>query len=238
MKNLNDVSKVVLLCALFVFIGCGGDKDGVWNPFLSNGGTGVRGLDTPDQILSNPYVEDALDEASDEGVNITPEKGVDPPVIIGTYNLTGEAHHPIFGWIPLATGTWRWSNQTSNNKIDTDYDQGFQTGGGAEGEIIRGTGSRFTVYSVLYIDDTDNGGCRERAVALIDGEQNNNGNISANYIITPAQDPLCHSTTVGRLELTLTGAAKITFKKEGGALLMKMLENALKLPVKQKSTFE
>ena len=36
---------------------------------MSSDGTGVRGLDTPDHILTNPFVEEALDKASDKGVN-------------------------------------------------------------------------------------------------------------------------------------------------------------------------
>ena len=224
---------VLALWIIVGLVGCGGDNDGGWSPFLSSDGTGVRGLDTPDQILTNPYVEDALDEASDVGVNITPEKGVNPPVISGTYGLTGEAHHPFFGWQPLAPGTWKWSNQTSDNHIDTEYDQmGMQTGFGG-GEIIRGTGNRFTVYSILEIDDTNEGGCKERVIALIDGEQDNNGDVSAVYIVTPAQDPVCHGITVGRMELTLTGAAQAAVKEGDGAFLMKILKDALELPTSQ-----
>jgi hypothetical protein len=208
----------MVLCALLGFAGCH-KKDPV-----STDGTGVQGLDTPDQILSNPYVRDALDAASDEGVNITPEKGVKPPVISGTYDFTGQVHVQGYpGWHTLTPGTWKWSNQTSDNKIDTDYDQGMQTGGGVKGEIIRGTGNRFTVYSVLDISDEY---CDERAIALIDGEQEDNGNIRANYIITPAADPVCHAPTIGYLELTLTGAAKAAVNESGGAFLMMILKDA------------
>jgi len=232
-----NVLKVFLcflaLCVLLGFVGCNSNKEGGWSPFLSSEGTGVRGLDTPDQILSNPYVENALNVAADEGVDITPEKGVNPPVISGTYDLSGQACVPGYsGWYTLAPGTWRWYNQTADNHIDTEYDQiGMQTGSGG-GEIIRGDGNSFTVYSVLNINDVDIGGCEERAVAIVDGEQDGNGDVSAVYIVTPAQDPVCHATTVGRMELTLTGAAKVAVKEGGGAYLMMMLKDSLQSPVK------
>ncbi|MCK5125538.1 MAG: hypothetical protein KAR42_04720 [candidate division Zixibacteria bacterium] len=220
--NRNCTTLCFLTAILFAvaLIGCSGDKENGWSSFLSSDGTGVRGLDTPDQILSNPYVKDALDEASDKGVNISPEKGVNPPVISGTYDLAGEAcvpgHH---GWYPLS-GIWKWSNQTSDNHIDTYYEVGAQEGFGTEGEIIRGTGNRFTVYSVLDISDSF---CSERGIMLFDGTQDNNGNVSGVYIITPVQDPVCHTTTIGRLQFKLTGAGKAAVKKGDGAFLMKIL---------------
>lgn len=222
---------VLAICALIGFVGCSGDKEGGFNPFLSGSGTGVRGLDTPDQILSNPYVADALDAASAEGVNITPEQGVNPPVISGAYNFTGEAIVPGWTvWYTLTPGTWRWYNQTADHHIDTEYDQiGMQTGSGG-GEIIRGTGSSFTVYSILEINDVDMGGCEERAVAIVDGVQDGQGNVTADYVITPAQEPLCHATTVGRLELTLTGSAKAAVNGGDGGLLIKILREALEQP--------
>jgi len=224
---------VLASCALLGFVGCSGDKEGGWNPVLSKYGTGVEGLEQPDEILTNPYVKDALDAASDEGVNITPEKEFNPPVITGTYNLTGEACVPgYYDWYPLAPGTWRWYNQTAYHQIDTEYEQvGVQKGSGG-GEIIRGTGNKFTVYSVLEIDDVDIGGCKERAIAIVDGEQHSNGDVSAVYIVTSAQDPVCHLTTVGRMELTLTGFAKAVVKEGSGAFIMMRLKDSLQFPVK------
>lgn len=217
---------ILALCAALGLAGCSKDEDQKDN--LT--GTGVKGLDTPDQILSNPYVEDILDEASEEGVNITPEKGVDPPVISGAYSFTGEACVPGYtGWHQLNPGTWRWYNQTVDNKIDTDYDQGLQTGGSVDGEIIRGTGNRFTVYSIFNISDEY---CSERAIAVIDGEQHDNGNVTANYIITPAKSPKCHAPTVGRLEFVLTGAGKSAGENKEGVSLIMMLKNALEPQVK------
>lgn len=212
---------------------CSGDKEDGWNPFLSHNGTGVRGLDTPDQILKNPYVEDALNEAEDKGVNISPEKDIHPPVISGTYGMSGEAYNSASGWYQLNPGTWKWFNQTANNYIDTDYDQGFQTGGGVEGEIIRGKGNRFTVYSILDVDDEAHGGCKERAVAIIDGTQKYNGDIEAVYMITPAQEGGCHVTTFGYLELDLTGSAKSN-PNEVGAAFMRLIKDDLNISTEQK----
>ncbi|MEZ5359661.1 MAG: hypothetical protein R3F48_12650 [Candidatus Zixiibacteriota bacterium] len=201
-----------IVCALILCIiqaSCSNNSEEGWNPFLSSSGTGVRGLDTPDQILSNPYVEEGLEDAEEKGVVITPEKASSPPVISGTYDFSGQNYVPIYGWGQLAPGTWQWKNQTADNHIDTEYDQiGVQTGSGG-GEIIRGEGSEFTVYSVLEIDDVSIGGCEDRAVALIDGTQKNNGDISAVYIVVPVNSNSCHSTTFGRIELTLTGAKKV-----------------------------
>lgn len=205
-------------------LGCGEEKEQGWNPFLSSDGTGVRGLDTPDQILSNPYVEEALNEASDIGVNFTPETGVNPPVISGTYHFTGQVYYEgQSGWHTLSPGTWKWFNQTADNHIETAYDQIDQSGGGG-GEIIRGSGNRFTVYSVLEIEDF---ACTERAVAIVDGEQDSNGNVRAVYLITPAQKPICHVTTIGRLELTLTGTARNIRTPDGYSLLLGTIKNNL-----------
>ena len=180
------------LCIIFNFIGCGGG--GSSNPFSRNDGTGVEGLDTPDEILSNPYVEDIIDEAEDEGLDITPEQGIDPPVISGTYDLNGTAYIPYHG--PLAPGTWEWSNQTSDNHINTDYDQGFQTGSNVEGEIIRGTGNKFTVYSILNISQ---GGNEERGIIIVDGMQDNQGNVTAIYLASPVDDESPFTPSAGRL---------------------------------------
>ena len=216
--SIARMSRIMILCVLVLWttygiIGCGGDEG--LDPFSSEDGTGVRGLDTPDEILSNPYVEDILDEARDEGLNITPEQGLDPPVISGTYDIGGTQYIPSQG--TLASGTWRWSNQTSNNHIDTDYSQDFQTGSNVEGEIIRGSGNRFTVYSVL--DVTSNGHV-DRAIVLVDGEQDNQGNIEAIYIGAPVESDSYIVPSAGYLELTLTGIAKISADKRLGALLI------------------
>ncbi len=216
------VSLVFLL--LFVLLGCGDDND---NGKLT--GTGVRDLDTPDQILENPYVRDALEQADNSGAVITPEKGIDPPVISGRYSISGEAIVPGYtGWHDLNPGTWRWYNQTADNHIDTHYDQiGLQTGQGG-GEIIRGVANRFTVYSVLFIDDESVGGCKERAVVIVDGEQDSDGDVSAVYISVAAQQPVCHAATVGRLELTLTGPAKATTTDiEGAGVMMIVIDSIM-----------
>jgi len=106
----------------------------------------------------------------------------------------------------LSSGNWKWFNQTSDNKIDSDYSQLVgQSGGGNSGEIIRGRGSRFTVYSVMDISQF---GCGERIVFLVDGRQENNGDVSAVYVGSPVDEPRCFSPSGGILELSLSGPAK------------------------------
>jgi hypothetical protein len=216
------MKSVLLLPAVLMLASCGSTVAG-----LSEDGTGVPGLDTPEQILSNPYVDDAIDAARDEGVVVTPEAGVNPPVITGSYQMSGEVMYlGLSGWRPLSPGTWRWSNQTSANHVDTDFEQAgllTQTGSGG-GEIIRGEGSRFTVYSVLDVSTTVFGEtCQERVVVLVDGTQLSNGDVTAVYIGTPAQEAECYATSVGRLELSLTGPASSSTKDVADGLLMKVL---------------
>lgn len=217
-KKFNFGKKLLLgaaVSAALSFGACG--KDGVVDP----NGTGVKGLNTPSEILSNPYVKDAIQEARDEGLNVTPETGINPPVISGTYNLNGTAYFPMRG--QLASGTWVWSRQTSDNHINTDYDQGLQIGANVEGEIIRGTGSQFTVYSILEISQS---GYRERAAIIVDGRQGDQGNVSAIYIGTGVRENSQIVSSGGTLELTLRGAATSAGKVDG-AYLVGLVRDAL-----------
>jgi len=236
MRRVTPICIRVLLLLCFLLAACE-DEDG--GPTTSTNGTGVPGLDTPEEILSNPYVEDALEEAERRNVYITPEKGLDPPVISGRYAMTGEIYLPVFGWQSLTPGTWRWSNQTSTHKIDTEYSQVFgegdsQTGSGG-GEIIRGRDRYFTVYSVIEVDDTDAGGCKERFLAIIDGTQLASGDVSARYIATPAQEPVCHVRTIGRMELDLTGAVSSV---DGAARFISILTDSLRASLSNSQTGE
>lgn len=222
------MKRVVFLVAVFfamfsfsLFCGCS-KKSGATNPLDS--GTGVSGLDRPDEILSNPYVRDAIKTAQNKGLYISPEKSLDPPVISGTYNMSGKRYFP--GNVDLAVGVWIWSNQTRNNYIDTDYDQGIQLGVSGGGEIIRGTTNRFTVYSVL---DVNTYGHKDRFVVLIDGQQDSDGNITAIYVGAPVNDNSYLQPSGGKLNLTLTGAAKQIPANSGG-FLIETIEKTLKLP--------
>jgi hypothetical protein len=138
--------------------------------------TGVPGLDTPDQILSNSDVRDAIDQVRDLGYNVQPFRdSIDPPNIEGSYSIAGNQLIPFE--VPLASGTFRWSNQTHDNNIDTDYDQLIQSGVSNVGEIIRGSGNEFTVYSIIDIQ-SDVGLpslCRNRSVLIMDGAIDSQG---------------------------------------------------------------
>ena len=114
---------------------------------------------------------------------------------------------------PLRSGTWVWKNQTRDNHIDTDYSQFFsggttQAGTSSLGEIIRGTGNQFTVYSVLKVRDYL-GDCEETVVAIVDGVQKNNGDVSAVYVGTPTKQSRCLVRSAGTLELSLKDAAQL-----------------------------
>ena len=182
-----------------------GGSNGGGNLPLTEDGTGVRELDTPSQILSNPYVANLVSNVRDEGYSPSFHTAIDPPVISGRYDLGGRRFYPIS--IQLSPGTFIWRNQTADNHIDTEYDQLFQTGVSSLGEIIRGRGNSFTVYSILRVRDPlfD---CDEETVMIVDGEQGSSGNVSAIYLITPVDDSQCYVPTAGELDLTLTGAAR------------------------------
>ncbi len=186
-----------------------------YSTFLTGDGTGVQGLNTPSHILSNPYVVDVINKARDEGLRFVLSSEVNPPVISGRYELSGRTLFPNSA--PLRSGTFRWSNQTQDNHIDTDYDQLTQTGTSSEGEIIRGDGNEFTVYSIIMVRG---GGCDDTSVLIVDGKQGPTGNVSASYIITPTADSLCFVPTAGELDLILTGSAKTINYSEEGVFLM------------------
>jgi hypothetical protein len=60
----------------------------------------------------------------------------------------------------------------------------------------------------------------DRAIVLVDGEQDNQGNIEAIYIGAPVENDSYIVPSAGYLELTLTGIAKISDGKRLGALLI------------------
>ena len=118
----------------------------------------------------------------------------------------------------MAPGTFIWRNQTSDNKIETQYSQSLigQSGTSILGEIIRGQGNKFTVYSILNIRQ---GGCDEEGILIIDGIQDSQGNVSALYLSSPKEESFCFSPAAGSLDLTLTGAAKLIKESNGYDLM-------------------
>lgn len=213
--------KLLFGTAITIALSCGGGKGKkVVNPIppSEEEGTGVEGLNTPSEILSNPYVEEIINETKEEGLTMTPEQGVHPPVISGTYEMNGWLYIPYHA--QLYPGTWRWYKQTSDNHINTDYNQGgFQSGTSAEGEIIRGEGNEFTVYSII---DVTTGEYKDRGVMLVDGIQDDEGNVNATYVITPTSEDSYYAPSAGSLELTLTGGAKIADGNTDGYFLMSL----------------
>ncbi len=142
--------------------------------------TGVPGLNTVDQIENNPRVAGVISDLERLGYNFAlySEPAIHPPNIEGTYTLTGEQETPFRG--DIIPGTFHWSNQTRDNHITTNYSQFFsgleQRGVSTAGEIIRGTGNGFTVYSI--VDVSQNNGCDFRGVIIMTGEITNARNIA------------------------------------------------------------
>ena len=179
--------------------------------------TGVAGLNTPDEILQNPYVNNVINRMNEEGAPPRLSRSINPPIISGEYGLEGFRLFPNTG-SELTPGIFRWKNQTINNYIDTDYSQEFggvttQTGTSSIGEIIRGSGNRFTVYSVLNIRDNLTN-CEDVIIFIVDGMQDSNGDVKALYCGTPIEKISCLEQGGGAYELTLLGAAKSINKTE------------------------
>ena len=179
---------------------------------LTNG-TGVSGLNSPSEILSNPYVGFAVREIERRGHSLELSSALNPPVISGKYEISGQQLFPQN--YSLSPGTLTWRNQTADNHIDTDYNQLVgQSGVSSIGEIIRGQGNQFTVYSILNIN-AQSYGCRETAVLIIDGNQDNSGNIKSKYLATPPNESECLAVSGGLLDLTLVGSAKNMIHQPG-----------------------
>jgi len=161
----------------------------------------------PDRILSRNDVKNTVNNlrnviergGGDADTILHFSRGRNPPYIAGNYEIIdGTQIIPEQGKLDL--GTFRWSNQTPDNYIDTDYNQFNvgQTGSGAKGEIIRGErGVRiegeivdiFTVYSALHVNQsTPYGNCKTDAISLFNGikiEEGNERGIVVTYINVP-----------------------------------------------------
>ena len=175
----------IVLCSAVGLFASGCDLCGGL-PFLCpapEGGTGVPGLNTASEIVNNPQVADVirrLEQALGFSVNLSMDDAVDPPNIEGQYRISGTQLVPGRG--TLGSGTFRWSNQTPDNHISTDYrqfaSQGEQAAVSVVGEIIRGEGRLFTVYSIL---DAVQGACRVRAVFIMGGVKRESGDVIGTY---------------------------------------------------------
>lgn len=142
-----------------------------------------------------------------------------------SYDLSGGHYCPDDN--DFNPGIWKLSNQTSNDHIDTDLDQVLQLGASAEGEILRGTGTKFTVYIIVDVTQWE---CTERCILLVDGAQDNTGDITAACVFTPPKEPARSALTIGYLELTLIGAANAAVIEGDGASLIEGHKDALGLP--------
>ncbi len=217
LKTIGGLSALVLLnnCNSTRNVGSGGRG--------SSSGTGVQGYDTPEQILSRPFVADAIDEVRDSGYSFSPQRDVNPPNIEGVYLLSGRGFLPIE--TSLYPGTFVWKNQTEDNHIDTEYEEFYQgsstqSGVSSLGEIIRGNNNEFTVYSILRVNDYLYG-CDERVVLLIDGRKDNSGDVSCLYLGVPeGGGKVCLAVSAGTLNLEWESSAKEGYKKLKGSPLL------------------
>jgi hypothetical protein len=114
----------------------------------------------------------------------------------------------------IAPGTWTWSNQTTDNHIATSYAQSDQSGESPKGEIIRGTGNNFTVYSIFSVNQQTGGGAMctvPEAVAIVDGAKDNNGNVTAVYCLVHLngqQQCGLETVTIGQISLSLNSGSQ------------------------------
>jgi len=166
-----------------------------------NSTTGVTGLNTPSEIINHPDVAETIRQLEQataslgtpiEPLLFTSSGALDPPHIEGRYNLEGLQLVPFEA--KLLPGTWRWSNQTSDNHIDTYYQEllggsVFQEGVSNVGEIIRGNGSGFTVYSII---EATQGDCSATGVIIVGGTVQDDGSILGTYASTVVESsPQC-----------------------------------------------
>ena len=141
--------------------------------------TGVEGLNTPSDILLNSSVrrniERFAENFGDLPSPLQADSKINPPYIAGTYDLGGYMGQQSIQFLPffaeIGSGTWKWLNQTPYNTIDTYFKEFLggnqvQTAVSTKGEIIRGEGDLFTVYSII---DGEISGCKARAVAIMNG---------------------------------------------------------------------
>jgi len=187
--------------------------------------TGVPGLNTPDEILDNSNLQQAISRMESFGFDFNLYRtSLNPPKIEGYYHIQ-EGYRYFPGETPLSKGSWKWYDQR-HNKIKTDYSQfsegESQTGVSSYGEIIRGRGSYFTIYSVLRIKDTSIG-CSDRALLVVDGTKNNK-TVHIVYAGAPVYENSCLLQSGGWITLNRISGAKTANKnansqRESGFLL-------------------
>lgn len=203
-------------------------------PFLKgcnsvSGGGGVSGgieiIENPEDVLNNSNMQGLIRTVENEGYSLNLSRSLNPPYLEGTYNISGSRIYPVTG--PLAPGTFRWSNQTSDNKISTDYSQlTGQSGISKYGEIIRGEGSAFTIYSRLRYEQN---GCGAVNDIIIDGNKYENGDVNSIYlsrIVSVDEGCVAYegNEIAGILELSLVGNPK-RILEESSANLFSLLNS-------------
>ncbi len=177
-------------------------------------GTGIRGLNLPDEILARPNVSDVVGVMKDAGIPLHLSRGPNPPRIEGKYSISGLTYFPAVN--KLNPGNFDIWDQTPSNRIKTGYSQFFgeevtQSGTSSLGEIIRGDDWRlFTTYSIMNIQDTHSG-CSFRTVFVLDGKREENGDLSAYYFGVPtdlSQNNPCFMLGMGEMYLSRKSGLK------------------------------
>ena len=164
--------------------------------------TGIPGLETPEEILSNPVVEDIINQFKESLRDLGAENdlnlshALNPPFIEGDYEIfQGFQFVPNVGIV--GDGNFSWKNQTCDNHIETVYNENFegpgvQTINSPKWEIIRGEENIFTVYSIVSsinkYPDKDN--CQIDAVFLWDGFLDHDNNGKRGALVGYCQAPL------------------------------------------------
>jgi len=174
---------------------------------------------TPQSVLHHPKVLEAFRDFFGQIDFVPYELGNAPPNVVGSYSTRGSQVYPFFQELP--PGTLQWNNQTSDNRIQTAISGGLAGIPGAtfssiatEGEIIRGDGNAFTVYTIQNVTIQYPGGsCTIRNSLILTGVRVASGHIAGTY----AQVPLSSSSaacvpfaTSGVFQLTPSGMPDVS----------------------------
>jgi hypothetical protein len=150
-------------------------------------------VSTPEEILANTYVQNAINKYQSSGFDFNPSLETMPPLIVGTYHVTGNQIFPNHK--ELRDSLIRWDNQFVGGEINTDLtllksQLPYKSHISRLTEMIRGDGryGNFTIYSALELTLNE---CQATAVVILNGvreEDNLNGNYLSTIIHTNTED--------------------------------------------------
>ena len=157
------------------------------------GGSGGGTSSSPEKMLENPLVKEALQAAKDHGVSIRTDLGHNPP------NLTGYYKNYVGGRIVVTESSKSVGNNyvASEKRVETkgerynEVEVSYANGeaifySSAKGSFLRGDGNHFTIYSTYKDTCTETGSNYTRSGIRIESAVRDpqNGAISdRNYVL-------------------------------------------------------